>query len=107
MEKRDAVHYTPLCFRPRDYENGVTKIGGIGMQRAINEPSKVNEKALGPGALNGKRYIESLRDGREVWVAGERVKDVTAHPVFAGMCREMARIYDLQHAPETIDQITS
>ena len=76
------------------------------MQRAINEPGKANERALGPGALNGKRYIESLRDGREVWVAGERVKDVTAHPVFAGICREMARIYDMQHAPETMDQMT-
>jgi 4-hydroxyphenylacetate 3-monooxygenase oxygenase component len=65
-----------------------------------------NKKSLGPGALNGQLYLESLRDGREVWVNGERIKDVTAHPFFAGMCREMARIYDMQHAPETIDKMT-
>jgi 4-hydroxyphenylacetate 3-monooxygenase len=70
----------------------------------MNEQRK--NKALGPGALNGQRYIESLRDGREVWVNGERIKDVTTHPLFAGMLREMARIYDMQYAPETIDQMT-
>ncbi len=69
-----------------------------------NEPTK--SKALGPGALNGQRYLESLRDGREVWLDGERIKDVTAHPAFAGICAEIARIYDLQHAPETRDQMT-
>ena len=73
------------------------------MQPTVNEGKA---KALGLGALNGRRYIESLRDGREVWVAGERVKDVTTHPIFAGICREMARIYDMQHAPETMNQMT-
>jgi 4-hydroxyphenylacetate 3-monooxygenase oxygenase component len=67
---------------------------------------KGNTQALGPGARNGQGYIESLRDGREVWVNGERIKDVTAHPIFAGMCHEMARIYDLQHAPDMIDKMT-
>jgi len=28
----------------------------------------------------GAEYIESLRDGREVFIYGERVKDVTTHP---------------------------
>ena len=30
--------------------------------------------------FTGKEYLESLRDGREVYVYGERVADVTAHP---------------------------
>jgi 4-hydroxyphenylacetate 3-monooxygenase/anthranilate 3-monooxygenase (FAD)/4-hydroxyphenylacetate 3-monooxygenase len=55
---------------------------------------------------DGKSYLESLRDAREVWVHGERVKDVTAHPAFAPVCREIARIYDLQSAPETRDTMT-
>lgn len=57
------------------------------------------------GALTGKRYIESLKDGREVWLNGERV-DVTAHPAFAGILSELARLYDLQHAPEYRDIMT-
>ena len=28
------------------------------------------------GAMNGDRYIESLRDGRDVWLGGKRVDDV-------------------------------
>ena len=33
-------------------------------------------------ALTGEQYLESLQDGREVWIDGERVADVTAHPAF-------------------------
>ena len=29
----------------------------------------------------GEQYRESLRDGRQVWINGEKVKDVTVHPV--------------------------
>jgi 4-hydroxyphenylacetate 3-monooxygenase len=29
----------------------------------------------------GAEYLESLRDGREIWIYGERVKDVTTHCV--------------------------
>ena len=29
------------------------------------------------GAMTGARYIESLRDGREVWLDGKKVADVT------------------------------
>ena len=49
------------------------------------------------GAMTGKRYIESLRDGREVWLDGEKIHDVSTHPAFTGMVHELARIYDLQH----------
>ena len=58
------------------------------------------------GAYTGARYIESLRDGREVWLNGEKVKDVTTHPAFAGAIREFCRLYDLQHSPEYRDQMT-
>ncbi|MBV9001142.1 MAG: hypothetical protein JO304_18935 [Solirubrobacterales bacterium] len=32
--------------------------------------------------LTGEEYLESLRDGREIWIDGERVRDVTEHPAF-------------------------
>lgn len=49
----------------------------------------------------GDEYLESLRDGREVWIYGERVKDVTTHPAFRNGARSMARLYDAFHKPET------
>ncbi|HIN04862.1 MAG TPA: 4-hydroxyphenylacetate 3-hydroxylase [Dehalococcoidia bacterium] len=58
------------------------------------------------GAMTGQRYIESLRDGREVWLDGEKVQDVTVHPAFSGMIHELARIYDLQHSQQFQDEMT-
>ena len=50
------------------------------------------------GARTGAEYLEGLRgDGREVWLGGERVRDVTRHPAFAGSMRGMAGFYDWQH----------
>lgn len=58
------------------------------------------------GALTGARYIESLQDGRDVWLDGQKVEDVTRHPAFTGMVHELARIYDLQHTEAYRDQMT-
>ena len=49
---------------------------------------------------NGKQFLEGLRDGREVWLEGERVPDVTAHPKLSRMARTLAAIYDLQTDPQ-------
>ena len=45
----------------------------------------------------GDMYRDSLRDGREVWIDGERVDDVPTHPAFAPIVDARARIYDLAH----------
>ena len=50
--------------------------------------------------FNGEEFIESLRDGREVWLYGERVDDVTTHPAFANSARSLARLYDALHDDE-------
>lgn len=58
------------------------------------------------GAMTGDRYIDSLRDGREVWLDGHRVADVPAHPAFKDFIQNLARIYDLQHGAELGEQMT-
>jgi 4-hydroxyphenylacetate 3-monooxygenase len=57
--------------------------------------------------LTGDEYIESLRDGREIFLYGDRVKDVTVHPAFHNPVRMTARLYDALHAPETRDILTT
>jgi len=57
--------------------------------------------------LTGAEYLESLRDGREVWIDGERVADVTAHPAFRNPARSVARLYDAMHDPATRDLLTA
>jgi aromatic ring hydroxylase len=58
------------------------------------------------GPMTGRRYVDSLRDGREVWIDGGRVDDVTTHPAFKDMIAELARIYDLQNSDKYRDEIT-
>jgi 4-hydroxyphenylacetate 3-monooxygenase len=45
----------------------------------------------------GKQYRDSIRDGRRVWINGERAKDVTTHPMFAPLVDIRAHIYDMAH----------
>ncbi|MBM3529700.1 MAG: hypothetical protein FJX62_16555 [Alphaproteobacteria bacterium] len=56
--------------------------------------------------LTGDEFLESLRDGRKVYVGGERVDDVTAHPAFRNAARSFASIYDKKRAPENRDVMT-
>ena len=51
--------------------------------------------------FTGAEYLESLRDGREVYIYGERVKDVTTHPAFRNAARSIARLYDALHDEKT------
>ncbi len=54
----------------------------------------------------GEEFLQSLRDGRRVWLQGERVEDVTTHPSLAGCARSVAGVYDLQHTPAHRELLT-
>ncbi|MEU3355941.1 4-hydroxyphenylacetate 3-hydroxylase family protein [Streptomyces sp. NPDC037389] len=56
--------------------------------------------------MTGDDYLESLRDGRQVYLDGERVKDVTRHPAFRNSALSVARLYDALHDPATADVLT-
>lgn len=57
--------------------------------------------------FTGDEYLESIRDGREVWAYGERVDDVTKHPGFRNTARMTARLYDALHDPEKQKVLTT
>ncbi len=58
-------------------------------------------------ARTGKQYLQGLRERPpEVWVGGERVKDVTTHPGFANGARSVADLYDMQHQSDLVDEMT-
>lgn len=54
----------------------------------------------------GDEYRDSIRDNREVFINGERVDDVTAHPAFRPLVGIRARIYDMQHEEATRTAMT-
>src|SRR5262249_40694783 len=67
------------------------------------------EERIGAGAarpFTGAEFLESLRDGREVYIDGERVADVTAHPAFRNSVRSLARLYDALHDAATKEVLT-
>jgi len=54
----------------------------------------------------GEQYRDGLRDGREVWIDGERVADVTRHPAFRPIVDVKARMYDMAHEPSYQDALS-
>ena len=65
------------------------------------------DKPTATRPMTGAEYLESLRDGREIWLYGERVKDVTTHPAFRNTARMIARLYDALHDPTLQDVLTT
>ena len=58
-------------------------------------------------ARTGDQYIKGLQDQeREIWLRGERVKNVTSLPGLAGGVRAIASLYDMQHDPKLRDEMT-
>ena len=55
---------------------------------------------------SGKEHLETLRDGRVVYVGSERVDDVTRHPAFRDAAQTVAAIYDMKADPATRDVMT-
>src|SRR5260370_26822910 len=54
----------------------------------------------------GSDYLRSLNDGRQVFLDGERVKDVSADRAFRAAARSIARLYDIAAAPELRERMT-
>ncbi|MFJ7928179.1 4-hydroxyphenylacetate 3-hydroxylase N-terminal domain-containing protein [Peribacillus sp. NPDC096448] len=57
--------------------------------------------------MNGKEYLESLRDGRTVFLNGNKVDDVTTHPAYRNSARSIAQLYDALHDPDTARILTA
>jgi 4-hydroxyphenylacetate 3-monooxygenase len=58
------------------------------------------------GIRTGKQFLEGIRDDREVWCDGERIRDVTTDPRFAGGAQTLAELFDLQHDAKLSDRLT-
>ena len=61
------------------------------------ETSNRSQRCSPHAAVHRSGYIDSLRDGREIWIYGERVNDVTVHPAFRNTIRMLARLYEALH----------
>jgi 4-hydroxyphenylacetate 3-monooxygenase len=54
----------------------------------------------------GKQYLRALNDGRQVYLGGELIKDVTTHPAFRNAAQSVASLYDVTSDPSNADRLT-
>ena len=54
----------------------------------------------------GADHIKSLRDGRTIYLDGQRVEDAVEHPAYRNAVRSVARLYDFQAASENLEKMT-
>jgi len=56
--------------------------------------------------MSGADYLKSLRDGRTLYLGGEKVEDVTTHPGFRNAARSFSRLYDAKCDPAHRDDLS-
>src|SRR5439155_13180272 len=54
----------------------------------------------------GAQHLDSLRDGRQVYIHGKRVEDVTTDPAFRNSVGSAAHLYDFQSSPQNAERMT-
>ena len=65
-----------------------------------------NDAQVGNGIRNGKQFLEGLQDDRDVWIHGEKVKDVTTHAGLGRGAHTLAGFMDRQFDEKYQDAIT-
>ena len=55
---------------------------------------------------DGRAHIESLRDGRRIFIDGACVDDHARHPAFRNAVASAARLYDFQADPRNLEKMT-
>jgi 4-hydroxyphenylacetate 3-monooxygenase len=96
-----------ICYLAGQACNGGSPCPPIGAAREFGMNAKAEDVIGGKARpFTGAEYLTSLRDGREVWIYGERVDDVTAHPAFRNAARSIARLYDALHDPAQKEALT-
>src|ERR1700683_3956081 len=58
------------------------------------------------GIRTGEQVLGGLRDGREIYIDGERIADVTRDPRFSGAARTISELYDLQFQAGLSEELT-
>ena len=55
---------------------------------------------------DGRKHIESLRDGRRIFIDGECVDDPVAHPAFRRAIASAASLFEYQAQPQNLERMT-
>ena len=97
-----------------DPASGVMRHADAGYETAIEcanahglkLPSLDVDDEEGHMLRSGKEHLESLRDGRVIYIGSERVDDVTQHPAFRNAAQTVAMIYEMKADPALREEMT-
>jgi 4-hydroxyphenylacetate 3-monooxygenase len=55
---------------------------------------------------DGRQHVESLKDGRQIYIDGALVQNHVEHPAFCKSIESAASLYDFQSRPENVERMT-
>ena len=55
---------------------------------------------------NGSQHIQSVRDGRSVYLNGKLIHDVAEHPAYRNAVASAGTLYDYQSMPNNLERMT-
>ncbi|MDA1076132.1 MAG: 4-hydroxyphenylacetate 3-monooxygenase, oxygenase component, partial [Proteobacteria bacterium] len=58
------------------------------------------------GSVTGAQFLSRLDDGRDVWIEGQKVENVTTHPLLRRGAATLAQMLDRQHEDANRDVLT-
>src|SRR5258708_2402329 len=76
------------------------------MSLAHSTTQAMTARSTASSLRTGADYLRSLNDGRQVFLDGEPVADVSRHKAFREAARSVARLYDIAAAPENRELMT-
>jgi len=53
----------------------------------------------------GRQFLDALHDDRQIFIDGERVRDIAGDRRLAGAAHSLAELYDMQHDPALREQM--
>src|SRR6185312_6740847 len=69
-------------------------------------PSCAARKVTRTVLRTGQHYLDSLNDGRVVWVGNTQIDNVATHPLTRDYAKRTAEFFNLHRRPELQDQLT-
>src|SRR5207244_293867 len=82
--------------------------GRVSLMRGGETPSPASGGGLGWGLgstganmpiRTGRQFLAALKDDRQIFMDGERIRDIAGDPRTAGAAQTLAELYDMQHDP--------
>src|SRR5260370_21988669 len=59
-----------------------------------------------PSVKKGAEHIQSVRDGRSVYLNGKLIHDVSEHPAYRNAVASAGALYDYQSSPDNLERMT-